>query len=268
VIHNELLAHGEALKRIRSVSPGSQAGITLSITPVHPFSERPRDRKAALLANQFMNHIAVGPLLDGEYPAELWKRAFLLRPRILPGDMDSISGRVDFIGLNNYQREWASWSPLTPFFNFAVSGGGGGKRGVLPTDAEFTAMGWEVWPQSIGEAITLLRSHRPDLVIVVTETGIALEDEVVGGVVDDPRRIRFLERSFAEVRRAMSGGADVRGIFVWSFMDNFEWAEGTRPRFGLVHVDFKSLERRPKASAAWYARVIREGGYEMGEAGA
>jgi len=263
VMHHQLLAHGEAARRIRSISPDAEVGITVSLTPVHPKTDRKKDIQAASVANEFMNHITLQPLLTGTYPEELFRRAGFLKPKIRTGDMKSICQPVDFLGVNNYQREWASHKWYVPFFRFWITGAEGKQRKDKIKGAEYTAMGWEVYPESMYESIQMVRQHKPDQRILVTETGLAREDAPTDGKVADMQRIRFLEKMMYQIHRSRKDGARVDGIFPWSFMDNFEWAEGFRPRFGLVYVDYKTQKRIPKESAKWYSRVIRERGFDF-----
>jgi len=257
VIHHQLMAHGEAVKRIRAHCPDSNVGIAVSITPVHPLSTSAKDIKATKLANQFMNHITLQPILTGVYPAELFKKARLLLPKITDEDMSLINTPIDFVGVNNYQREFGMHRWWVPFFNFWITGSEGGQRKDID-GAEYTAMGWEIYPESMYEAISLVRSHNKDQKIMITETGIGLEDKLTGTEVRDDLRIKYLEKVFSQIKKAIDEGADIDGVFVWSLMDNFEWAEGYRPRFGLIHIDYKTMKRTPKASAHWYKKIIGE----------
>jgi beta-glucosidase len=275
VMHNILLSHGKALERIRSLSPDAKAGIALSYTPLRPASEAPKDREAAFLADQFMNRITFDPILRGRYPEELARRTRLIGPRILPGDLELISRKVDFVGLNYYSRETAARDPWMPFLRFSVTGKDGGRReedrivegGLRRT----TAMGWEVWPQGLEDLADLMRVEYGNPPVVISESGAAFSDEptAIGGGrrVPDQKRVDFLEDYLAALRRAMDKGADARGFFVWSLLDNFEWAEGFRPRFGLVRVDYDSLERTPKDSARWYRDLIAGRSLDLPAAG-
>ena len=258
VMHNLLLAHGEAVPIIRSSCPGAEVGITVSITPVHPETEKPKDVLAAGLGNEFLNHITLGPLLNGKYPERLFKRSRLFLPDIKDPDLDIISRPIDFIGINNYQREWAVYKRFIPFFNFWITGTEGKDRKNIIEDAEYTEMGWEVYPDSISESIDMVRAYG-DIPIIITENGAAFEDRVSSdGLVHDERRTSYLKNYLRKVSDSLSSGADIRGYFVWSLMDNFEWAEGFRPRFGIVHVDYDTGKRTVKDSGRWYSELISE----------
>jgi len=124
-------------------------------------------------------------------------------------------------------------------------------------------MGWEVYPQSIYESLVRFKEEWGDPVVYVTENGAAFDDVLEDGAVEDHRRIAYLQHYLAEVRRAMDDGVKVKGYFVWTLMDNFEWAEGYTKRFGIVYTDFSTLERTPKASAYWYRDMIKANGFEL-----
>jgi beta-glucosidase len=257
VMHNVLLAHGLSLERIRSLCPDGKAGITLSFTPVFPNTGSGRDAMAARIANEFMNYITLSPILKGKYPELLRRRARVLFPRIHTGDMGIISRPVDFIGVNYYSRERASYRWYVPFLHAWISGKGSIAAGSAPEGVQRTAMGWEVWPEGFDHVLGILRSEYGNPPVVITENGAAFDDAVTDGRVHDAARIGFLRGNLAALKRSMDAGSDVRGYFVWSLLDNFEWAEGTRPRFGIVHVDFTTLARTIKDSGYWYRDLIR-----------
>lgn len=269
VIHNILLGHALALERIRSISPALRAGPALSQTPVFPARPGGRDEEAALLADQFMNRITLDPILKGRYPIELMSRAGPLGPRIRDGDMEAISAPCDFVGLNYYSRERASWRGFPPFMPFNVTGKDGGRGEGESGGVRSTAMGWEVWPEGLGRLARMLRDEYGNPLVYVTENGAAFSDEVERGPegprVRDTKRIEFLRDYLGALRDAIKDGARVGGYFVWSLTDNFEWAEGTRPRFGLVRVDYGTQARIVKDSGYWYRDLIRSQGRGQAE---
>ena len=257
VMHNVLRAHGAAVARIRQISPGATVGITLSQTPVVPASESERDRRATEVADAFLNHIDLSPILKGCYPSILRNRAGLLFPRILPGDMESISQRVDFIGLNYYTRERASYAWYVPFLHAWVSGKDPAPAEFVRNGVQYTAMGQEVHPEGLYALALMMKNEYGNPPVVITENGAAFADVLCGNEVHDDKRIDFLKTYLAALSRAIAEGADVRGYFVWSLLDNFEWAQGTRPRFGIVYVDYPTQRRIVKDSGRWYAGLIR-----------
>ncbi len=251
VIHNLLLAHGLALERIRALRPKSEVGVALSYTPIFPATESARDAWSAAVGNAFMNHISLKPLLKGRYPELIARRLRLFFPRMERGDLELISRPLDFVGINYYSRERASYRWYVPFLRSWITGRDSAE-GV-----ERTAMGWEVWPEGFGHILSVLRKDYGNPPVYITENGAAFVDSLVGDRVHDPRRVSFLARYLAALRRSMEEGSDVRGYFLWSLMDNFEWSYGTEKRFGIVYVDYPSQRRIIKDSGLWYRDLIR-----------
>lgn len=257
-MHHVLLAHGLGTERIRALSPDAKTGITISMTPVHPLTDTKKDRWSAMMANQFMNHITLGPLYKKEYPEPLFSRLKLCTPKIIEGDMDIIAVPTDFIGINNYQREFAMYKWYIPFFNTWITGGEVAEHDFVRNGVQHTSMGWEVHPPCIYECLTILREKYGNPPVYITENGAAFDDVVENGRVNDLKRINYLRDYIAMVSKAYSEGSDVRGYFVWSLMDNFEWAVGFSKRFGLVHIDYATQKRTIKDSGYWYRDFITE----------
>jgi len=300
VVHHTLLAHAAAVERLRNVlgntepstgprskspsgnSPSStsarttgakaeghkhdeeevEIGITLNLFPVYPKSESKKDRKAAGMADQFVNRLFLDPLLKGEYPKELWEKFKLLRPKVSEEDMRRISTPVDFIGINNYTRERAEYRYLIPWAHFYLSGMDVPEREYVKNGVQHTSMGWEVYPEGIYELLSRMRDEYGNPPVYITENGAAFNDELVeeeGELrVHDPLRVDYLRSYLREVERACRDGCNVKGYFVWSLMDNFEWAEGYNKRFGLFYVDYEDGQRRiMKDSGYWYRDFIR-----------
>ena len=250
VMHNLLLAHGKTLKLIKSHSPGSKVGIVVSMTPIHPVSDSRKDREAAQMANQFMNDITLSPLYKGKYPEDLWTRAFLFTPKIKEGDMKLISTPADFIGLNYYSREKAKYSRLMPIIHASISGTEPPENQFIDAEGkQRTSMGWEIYPEGLYECLNHIKTMGNNPEIYITETGGAFDDEVTeDGRIEDKLRVDLLEKYFAQASKAIEEGVNLKGIFVWSLMDNFEWAEGRSKRFGLIHIDNKTQKRTIKDS--------------------
>ena len=258
VIHNQLLGHALGMERIREACPDASVGISTSLTPLHAASDRDRDHRAAAVANEFLNLITLDPLLRGQYPEDLSRRLRLFAPVIEDADMTRINARLDFLGINNYQREFARHSWRVPFLNAWIIGGTqGADRDRVKNGAEHTSMGWEVYPEAIYEVLKWLQDDYGNPTVMITENGAAFEDEVVRGRVHDPRRIAYLDAYMGQVKRAMDEGAHVNGYFVWTLLDNFEWATGFSKRFGLIHVDHTTQQRIIKDSGLWIADLIR-----------
>ncbi len=257
VVHHQLLAHGRAVSAIRSEAAGARVGIALSWTPVHPLRDTEADEKAAARANAFMNGVSFDPILLGRYPALVTRG--LLRPPVRDGDFETISTPLDFVGLNYYSREKARNAPLVPFIRADVTGK---EPRELPESDDRTAMGWEVYHRGLVEILAELRGRYGNPPVIVTEFGSAWSDSVETDAatgrarVRDTRRVRYLRDALAAMRSAIEAGSDLRGAFVWSLTDNFEWAEGNAKRFGLVHVDYGTQARTVKDSGRWYAGLI------------
>jgi beta-glucosidase len=254
--HHINLAHGEAVAAIRNEVSDSKVGCVLQLPPIHPRSDSEEDRRAAHILDGLMNRWYAEPVLIGSYPEDILELLKDLDLPIREGDLERIHQPLDFAGLNLYSRVFAHHDPSVPLL-----------EAVLDFDhripgASYTHFGWEVYPESIHESLMRFKNEWGDPPVYVTENGLATDDEMVDGEVDDHERIDFLASYLAEVRRAMDDGVKVKGYFQWSFMDNFEWAEGYTSRWGIVHVDFDSLHRTPKASAYWYRDLIQAGGFD------
>jgi beta-glucosidase len=246
--HHVLLSHGLAVQALRRDCPDAELGIVLDSWPIHPASDDPRDVAAASVADGFRNRIFFDPVLRGSYPEDVLERLGPAGPPVLDGDLAIISAPLDFLGVNNYSRS-------------IVRAGEDGEPIELPAPAgPTTSMGWEVYPDAIYEVLTRLHSEYETPPIYVTENGAAFADvRAADGSVDDPERIVYLAGYVDAVARAMAEGVPVRGYFVWSLLDNFEWSYGYTQRFGLIYVDFETLERVPKSSFEWYRGLAASG---------
>lgn len=257
VAHNQLLAHGLGMERIRALSPQSSAGITLSLTPIFPASDSPQDQIAAEVGNQFFNQFYLDAVFKGSYPELLMKRARLLRPDIRVGDLDIIRHPMDFVGINYYSREFARAAWYVPFFRMWVDDGLANDGQAVIDGVQYTDMGWEVYPQGIYDLLLNLKNEYGNPLVYITENGAAFKDAVTDGQVHDPLRVSFLQAYLEKTAEAIRDGANVNGYFVWSLMDNFEWAAGYAKRFGIIHVDYDTQQRTIKDSGYWYRDLIR-----------
>jgi beta-glucosidase len=250
--HHLLLSHGLAAQAIRaSATAAVQVGIALNLQPVDPLNNTPEDRAAAVRFDGFVNRWFLDPLFRGAYPEDLLARLGPLAPSIQPGDFQIMRVPLDFLGVNYYSRVLVRHAPEEPILQAAQ---------VEPRDVERSLM-WEIYPQGLGRLLDRVAQEYRPREILITENGMPLDDAPNDrGEVNDAPRIDFLRRHLAEVSGAIDRAVPVRGYFVWSLLDNFEWALGYRMRFGLVHVDFAMQRRTPKASAAWYRKVIEASG--------
>jgi beta-glucosidase len=245
--HHLLLAHGRAMHLIRAECPGARAGITLDLVPTHPASGSEEDQAAARLADGERNRWFLDAVFRGAYPADVMTDLEPFLPSIEPGDLETISTPIDFMGLNYYTRQTVGAHPET-----------GRPANVFREHAPFTDLGWEVYPEGLHELLTRVHREYAPPHIFVTENGAAYDDvRVHDGSILDPERERYLEQHLAACSRAIREGVPLDGYFLWSLLDNFEWAYGYQKRFGLVYVDYPTLERIPKSSFHWYRRFIQ-----------
>jgi beta-glucosidase len=249
-----------AVERIRRDCPRAEVGIALSLTPIHPSPEGNAEKNwtASVTANELLNFITLDPLLRGCYPEDLCRRLRWFQPSMANDDLKRIQAPLDFIGVNNYQREHARYSRWLPFLKSWIAGGGAIAESESTRDGvQYTSMGWEVYPPALREVLSWLRSGYGNPPVYITENGAAFDDSLKDGAVHDPKRIAYIAAHLMEVQQAIMHGSDVRGYFVWSLLDNFEWAGGYSKRFGIVHVDYESQVRTIKSSGLWYAKQIR-----------
>jgi len=202
-----------------------------------------------------VNGLFMDPILKGSYPREVAWAIRLVNRRIRKGDMEIIREPLDFIGVNHYSRYIARRTFL-PFIGFRLM-----KpvyEGVL-----FTDMDWEVYPEGFHDILTWINDEYDNPPIYITENGAAYSDRRFEDEVHDADRISYLKEYLFQLHRAIEDGCDVRGYFVWSFLDNFEWEYGLSKRFGLVYVDYESQERIMKESGRWYAQVCASGSVDV-----
>ncbi|QYJ15201.1 Beta-glucosidase A [Rubrobacter xylanophilus DSM 9941] len=263
--HHLLLGHALALEAMRSSDNGNRLGITLNLSPVRAASSEPADAEAARRVDGNANRLYLDPLFRGSYPQDVLEhyRAASDLSLVQEGDLQRIAAPIDFLGVNYYIRHTVRATvgggtrELPTGMRFADLG----AETVLPEGVQTTAMGWPVEPDGLTEILVRVKKEYRDLPVFVTENGCAVYDYVdPEGDVDDVERVSYLEEHFRAAQAAIERGVDLRGYMVWSLLDNFEWAEGYSKRFGLVFVDYGTQRRIPKASARWYAEVIRRGG--------
>jgi len=244
VAHHLLLSHGWAVGAIRRASPDARVGITLNLAHIYPATDTPEDEAAAYRRDGEDNRWFLDPIFRGSYPADLLERNELVAPHARDGDLDAVSAPLDFLGINNYSR-------------FIVAAGPDGPRTVGNPEAQHTDMGWEVYPDGLHDVLVRVARDYEPAAIYITENGAAFPDvRVHDGHVHDVERTAYLESYIGAVARAIGGGAPVKGYFVWSLLDNFEWGFGYSKRFGIVYVDFPTLERVPKDSFYWYRELL------------
>lgn len=249
--HHAALCQAEGGRIIKSYRNGCKVGTTFSYSHIEPFSNSSRDITAAKKVDALLNRLFLEPLLGLGYPTQDVKILERIERFVYPGDMGKLAFDMDFIGLQNYTRELVRYTPFIPFVNAKIVSAN--KRNV-----EHTLMNWEVYPSSIYEALKRLHTYKGIKEIVITENGAAFTDEYRNNQVDDEKRKYYLQDHIYKVLQAKEEGVNVTGYFVWTLMDNFEWAEGYRPRFGLVYVDFKTQQRIIKSSGEWYSNFLKQ----------
>jgi beta-glucosidase len=253
VAHNLLLAHGYGVKAVRENSKNSEVGITNALSPI--FSYRlDRYDDSCKRADAIVNKLWLDPILKGEYPEEIKQEVYKQnKNNILEDDLKLISEKIDFVGINNYSRLIVKPFPY-PFYNF---------RPVNPKypGALFTSMDWEVFPEGIHLLLKRMKNEYGNIPTYITENGVAYYENLHDGKLHDHNRVKFLKDYLFYVNKSILEGVNIKGYFVWSFMDNFEWAQGYEKTFGLVHIDRKTLKRTPKLSAEWYSNLCKKNSY-------
>jgi beta-glucosidase len=265
--HHLLLGHGLAVEAMRSVArPGLEAGITLNLYATAAASNDDRDRDAERRVDGLQNRWFLDSVLLGRYPADVLDDvAHLGELGVRPEDLATISTPIDFLGVNYYSRHTVAAGPDTSGAAFDCPGSE--HIQFISTGAPVTAMGWEIYGPGLTSILRRIRDEYPTIDIYVTENGAAFDDVLVAGAVHDPARTRYIDEHLRACHVALSDGVPLRGYFVWSLLDNFEWAYGYSRRFGIVYVDYATFERIPKDSSHWYAEVIRRRGLEAGAPG-
>jgi beta-glucosidase len=254
-VHHLLLAHGAAVKAYRKTWLKADIGITLNMNMAYPYNPKcPDDVEAAKRDNLQANNLFGDPIFLGTYPQELFdylKKQEVVLPEIRNGDLELISQKLDFFGLNTYfTNHVRADENVWPLHGTAL------KTGRPHTEAN-----WEVNPEGMYDILKWIQNRYKPPKLVITENGMASNDWVnVEGKVNDPNRIDYIYRYLTQVHKAIQEGVPVTGYYVWCFCDNFEWAWGLARRFGMVHVDYTTQKRIPKESAHWYSRVIRDNG--------
>jgi beta-glucosidase len=254
--HHLNLAHGRAVAALPSAA---QKLISLNLHQIRPLTDSAADAEAVRRIDAVGNRIFLDPIFHGRYPEDLLADTAQLvdwNELVRPGDLQSISAPIDMLGLNYYNPTVVSDSGTAGHDGHGASEfspwPGSEHVGFHLANEHVTGMGWPIDPTGLYDLINRIKVEHPGIPMVISENGAAFGDEI-----DDPQRIAYLDSHFRATHQAVADGADVRGYFVWSLMDNFEWAYGYEKRFGLVHVDYVTQERTIKSSGRWYARLIR-----------
>jgi beta-glucosidase len=271
VAHHVLLAHGRAVEAFRASGAGGEIGTSTGFSDIQPATDSEADRAAAATVNEHHNALYLDPIMRGEYPASIVELYGAAWPDVRDGDLATISAPIDFLGVTYYMGSVVA----------AAADGGSGDAGetfnpladdeaidrmlgvrMVPTGRPVTGIGWDVNPEGLMRALLWLKERYGDFPLVLTETGAAYPDEVVDGAVNDAQRLDFLRRHLVAAHAAIENGVDLRGCFVWSLIDTWEFWLGVTARFGLVHIDYDTKARTVKASGHWYRDVMSANGFD------
>ncbi|MGO4298631.1 GH1 family beta-glucosidase [Leifsonia sp. RAF41] len=260
--HHLLLGHGHAVEALRATLPSARVGTTLNLYSVRPAGDSEADADAARRIDGLSNRLFLDPVLKGSYPADVLDdlgETEWFGENATDDDLRRISAPIDFLGINYYSRHTVT-SGSSPVAGAPASAYPGSEHvRFVKTGAPVTQMGWEIHPDGMVDVIRQANELAPGLPLYITENGAAYPDRVdADGEIDDPQRAEYLEAHFEAARDAVAEGLPLQGYFIWSLMDNWEWAWGYSRRFGIVHVDYETQKRTPKRSAHWVRAFLQD----------
>jgi beta-glucosidase len=257
--HHAVLCQAIGGKIIKSLVK-SEVGTTFSCSLIEPLDHASANIEAAYKIDAITNRMFIEPLLGLGYPFKELKLLSQLEKFMHPSDEQLMQFDMDFIGIQTYTREIVRFSPFVPYVNARIVK-------AQNRNVDTTTMNWEVFPQSIYHTLKRVSAYEGVKKIIVTENGAAFNDELINGKVNDKKRIAYLQNYLHHVWLAKNEGVPVHGYFVWSFTDNFEWAEGYRQRFGLVYVDYTTQRRYIKSSGHWFREFLEAAVSKLEKAG-
>ena len=249
-IHHTTLAIAAGARVLRSICPDANIGTTFSCSHIQPYRNLERDRKAAARVDALLNRLYIEPLLGLGYPEKELPVLKGIKKIMLPQDEKNMQFDFDFIGIQNYTREIIKNSWLMPYLKASLVKAENRKVPI-------TAMKWEVYPEAIYQMIKKFNQYPQIKNLMITENGAAFPDELINNEVKDTKRKQYIIDNLAQILKAKNEGYKVEGYFIWTLTDNFEWAEGYHPRFGLIHIDFETQKRTIKNSGHWYANFLK-----------
>jgi beta-glucosidase len=249
-VHHAALCQTEGARVLKDHNAQLNVGTTFSCSHLEPATNSEKDIRATQKIDALLNRLFIEPSLGLMYPTEDLKLLERIYNYFKPNDEKLLQYDFDFIGIQNYTREIVSHSYFVPLVNAKIVKAN--KRNV-----PYTQMNWEVYPESIYHILKKYDNYPQIKNLIVTENGSAFHDKLIDGIVIDDERTNYLNSHIEQVLRAKHEGVKVNGYFVWTFTDNFEWAEGYQPRFGLVYVDFKTQQRIIKQSGYWYKQFLQ-----------
>ncbi|MEW9502786.1 GH1 family beta-glucosidase [Jeotgalibacillus marinus] len=254
--HHLLLAHGRAVQSLRKIDDSAEIGYAPNAGWAQAYSTSEEDQEAVRRANGWHIEWFMDPVFKGEYPPFLvkwFKEQEGVTVPIQEGDMEVISSRIDFMGINYYTGNVARYEEGNGLFHIEN----------LDFNYDRTDIGWPVYPEGFYQLLLYIKNQYGDVPIYITENGACYNDGVTNGKVEDHKRVSYMKIHIANVNRAIQSGVNIKGYMAWSLLDNFEWAEGYDMRFGLVHIDFQTLKRTKKDSYFWYKDLIEKTNYHL-----
>jgi beta-glucosidase len=260
--HNLMLAHHDALAMMRRTAPrpDDRLGVVLNLIPAWPATDHPADVEAASAVDAVHNSLFCDAVFHGTYSEAVrgFHRRYGVEAAIDPAELEAACQPIDFLGVNYYNVNRVRHRPGAPA---PAAWPGAEEAQIVPPEGHVTEMGWGVDPDGLTWTLERVARNYPRVPLMVCENGAAYRDDVVvDGTIEDYDRIAYLERHVDALAEAIRHGVDLRGYFVWSLLDNFEWAKGYTKRFGIVHVDPTTLKRTVKASGRWYRDLIARSG--------
>jgi beta-glucosidase len=249
-VHHVVMSHGAGGRILRTNVQHANIGSTFSCSMLDAWKHNTADEQAAKRADVMINRLFIEPVLGMGYPEKDLPVLKHVVKHMQPGDAEKMKFDFDFIGVQNYSRIVAKNFGLVPLIH---------ALNIPPKKLghDITEMGWEVYPEGIYRIIKQFAAYPNVKKIYVTENGAAFKDEMKDGEINDTKRLEFIKSYLKEVLRAKQEGINIGGYFIWSFLDNFEWGEGYRPKFGIVSVDMKTQKRTIKASGKWYSEFLK-----------
>ena len=251
--HNLMRAHGRGVQAFRAEARKGQIGLVVNLEPKDPASDSQLDAAAAQRGDAYMNRQFLDPVFLGKYPDEMTDIFGVAWPEFPADDFNLIGQKIDFLGINYYTRGVVRDDPTALPVRIAY---------VRQPEHAYTETGWEMHPPSLTRTLLWVTERYGRIPLYITENGAAIYDapHTIDGRVDDPLRVWYFREHIKAAHDAMTQGADLRGYFAWSLLDNYEWSLGFSKRFGIVHVNYATQERTPKASARYYSEIIRSNG--------
>lgn len=246
--HYALLAQASAARALRALASHARIGTVISTTAVYPVRQSMRDLLAAHRFDVLYNTFYLDPVVGRNYPTAHFPFLRRIERFIRPGDMEALRFDFDFWGINHYTRKVVRYSRIIPIIHW--------RELKSPAAARTNCMGWEVYPEGLYDLLKKFSAYPEIRELIVTENGYAANDQLVAGRVHDPERIDYHREYLAQLLRAKREGVNVTGYFAWSLLDNFEWAEGFNPRFGLIYVNYLTQKRTIKDSGYWLRDFI------------